>query len=292
MTKQYITPSGATRRQAIASSALGVSAAVLGGSLTASYAATAPSESIDLDDPEHRMTALMKIYGATDDRVCFGYVVGTFYGFVEQQMLPLFGILASTFNRYRLLPDGTYEGRALEIAYLTDLETGERLTSFDNPYTGETLNDIRTTRFGPRPILVGPSSAQRLPVPGVDRVVSQRLLPFRIVNDTVWLVEEIQARFVPEGGSPLKTTSVTNYGAKVSDVLNPDLKTVRTEVSYADTTDWMPWMNMAGMPGMVIGNATGHTVPSMDELPPQHLALTREIYPDVLDDPKALLTFE
>lgn len=289
MDKPSVTSSTASRRQVLAGSAMGVSAAMLGSQIGTSYAAT---EAIDLNAPENRMTALMKIYGAIDDRVCFGYVVGTFYGFVDQQLLPLFGILASTFNRYQQRPDGTYEGRALEIAYLTELETGERLTSFKNPYTGETLTDIRTNRFGPRPILVGPTSAERLPVPGVDRQVKQRLLPFRIVNDTVWLVEEIQASFVPDGGAPLKTTSVTNYGARLSDVLNPDLKTVSTEVSYADTTDWMPWMNMAGMPGMIMGNATGRTVSSIDELPPKHQELTREIYPDVLEDPKALLTFD
>ena len=279
---------GNTRRQILAGSAFGLSTVIFGGPITASAAAY---QTVDLDAPEHRMDALMKIYGATDDRVCFGFVTGLFYGLVEQRLTPLFGILASTFNRYIQRPDGTYEGRALEIAYLTDLETGERLEAFKNPYTGETLKDIPMTRFGPRPIQVGPNEAERLSVPGVDRDVVQRFLPFRIVNDTVWLVEEIQARFVPEEGPPLLTTSVTNYGAKISEVLDPKLKTVGTEVSYTDTVNWMPWMNMGDRPGIVMGNATGRTVPSKDDLPPKHLALTREFHPDVLDDPMALLTF-
>jgi hypothetical protein len=153
------------------------------------------------------------------------------------------------------------------------------------------LRDIPISRFGPRPIRVGPNAAERLPVPGVDRVVVQRFLPFRIVHDKVWLVEEIQARFVPDEGPPLRTTSVTNYGAKISEVLDPTLKTVGTEVSYTDTVNWMPWLNMGDRPGVVMGNATGRTVPSIDDLPPEHIALTREFHPDVLDDPKALLTF-
>jgi hypothetical protein len=277
-----------TRRQFLTSSALGLSAAITGGPIADSFAA---SDTVDLDAPEHRMSALMKIYGATDDRVCFGYVSGLFYGLVEQQLTPLFGILGATFNRYVPRSDGTYDGRALEIAYLTDLESGERLETFKNPYTGEVLRDIPISRFGPRPIRVGPSAAERLPVPGVDRVVVQRFLPFRIVHDKVWLVEEIQARFVPDEGPPLRTTSVTNYGAKISEVLDPTLKTVGTEVSYTDTVNWMPWLNMGDRPGVVMGNATGRTVPSIDDLPPEHIALTREFHPDVLDDPKALLTF-
>lgn len=279
---------GNTRRQILAGSALGLSTALLEGPITASFAA---SQNIDLDAPENRMNALMKMYGATDDRVCFGFVTGLFYGLVEQQLTPLFGILASTFNRYILRSDGTYDGRALEIAYLTDLETGERLEKFTNPYTGEILRDIPMTRFGPRPLRVGPHAAERLRVPGVDRDVVQRFLPFRVVNDTVWLVEEIQARFVPKEGPPSRTTSVTNYGAKISDVLDPKLKTLSTEVSYTDTVNWMPWLNMGDRPGVVMGNATGRTVQSIDGLPSKLLEFTREFHPDVLDDPIALLTF-
>ncbi len=84
---------------------------------------------------------------------------------------------------------------------------------------------------------------------------------------------------------------VTNYGAKISEVLDPARKMVSTEVSYSDTVNWLPWMNMGDRPGVILGNATGRTVPSMDDLPPKHLALTRKHHPDVLDDPMALLTF-
>jgi hypothetical protein len=274
-------------RQILAGSALGISAALFGHPSVPAAAADA----VDLEASEHRLTALMKMYGATDDRVCFGYVQGTYYGLVEQQITPLFGILASTFNRYTPLADGSYDGRVFEIAYFTDLETGDPLETFKNPYTGETLSDIPVVRLGPRPIRVKSNTAERLRVPGIDRDVIQGFLPFRIINDTVWLVEEIQVRFVPEGGAPLLTNSFTSYGAKLSEVVDPGLKTVDTEVSYTDTVTWLPWLNMDDHPGLLLGNATGRTVQSIDDLPPKHVALTGALYPEVLDDPKALLTF-
>ena len=142
-------PSGNTRRQVLAGSTLGISTALFGGPIMALAAA---SDAVDLDAPEHRMTAVMKIYGATDDRVCFGFVQGLFYGLVAQKLTPLYGILAATFNRYVQHSDGTYDGRALEVAYPLDLETGDLLEKFENPYTGEifdrhSIYPFRTTSY-------------------------------------------------------------------------------------------------------------------------------------------------
>jgi Protein of unknown function (DUF1838) len=247
------------------------------------------ADPVDLDDPAHRMNAVMKIYGATDDRVCFGFVKGIYYGVVDQRLTPMFGVLAAVFNRFVPRADGTFDGATFEVAYFTDLNTGERLEKYTNPITGETVDDVPITRSGPHPLHVTPDAAERVFVAGANREVKQRFLPFRIVRDNVWLVEEIQARFTNPNGSSTSNASITNYGAQVSEVLDPKRKTVATDVNYTATVPWRPWLKMGNRPGAMIGNATGRRVASIDELPANYVALTKKLHPDVLEDPLALL---
>lgn len=274
-----------SRRDVLTSAtALGFASPMLGLPLAARAAAT-----VDLNDAQHRMPALMKIYGATDDRVCFGFVNGTYYGLIDQQATPLFGVMAAVFNRFVARPDGTYDGATFEVAYFTDLKTGEKLEKFTNPLTGETLTDIPVTRSGPHPMLITPNKAERVHVAGSNREVNQRFLPFRVVNDDVWLTEEMSARFTSPGSPPRGNVSITTYSAKVSEVLDPKRKSVAANVSYTATTPWRPWLKMGDRPGLLLGNATGRTVHSIDELLPYYLTLTKKLHPDVLEDPMALL---
>ena len=252
----------------------------------------AAAASVNPDDPAHRMTTLMKMYGAIDDRVCFGFVQGTYYGVSNGNVTPLHGVLAAVFNRFVPRADGTYDGAIFEVAYFTDLATGERFETFRNPYTNETV-EVPITRSGPHPIHMTPTGrARTAATERSDREITQVFRPFRVIHDDVWLVEEIVGCAKPGAlgaAHSSSTSSITNYSAKLSDLLDPAQKTVRTHVHYHATVSWRPWLKMGDRPGYMMGNAAGRTVMSIDELPPKYVALTKKLHPDVLDDPMALL---
>lgn len=234
----------------------------------------------------------MKIYAATEDRVALGFVQGTYYGVSDGNVTPLHGVLAAVFNRFTPRDDGTYEGATFEVAYFTDLATGDRLERFKNPYTGETV-EVPITRSGPHPIRMTPTGRAR-PAGGDTggRDITQVFRPFRVIHDDVWLVEEIVAKAKPGALSTAQSTStssITNYAAKLSDLLDPAQKAVRTHVHYHATVSWRPWLKMGDRPGYMMGNAAGRSVMSIDELPPKYVALTKKLHPDVLDDPMTLL---
>lgn len=271
-----------SRRDLLTSAtALGFSTSML--SLSPAHAAE------DLNDPKHRMTAIMKIYGSTDDRVNFGYVNGIYYGLIDRTLTPMFGVLGAVFTRFTARPDGTYDGATFEIAYFTDPETGEKIENYTNPITGETVGPAPVTRSGPHPLHITPDTAQRIAVPGLAREVKQKFRPLRVVRDRVWVTEELNVRINTPGAPATGNASVTTYGASVTEVLDPKNKVVRAEVGYTATTPWRPWIKMGDRPGSMLCSATGRTVQSIDELPPYWLELTKKLHPDVLEDPMALM---
>ncbi|MDX2221620.1 MAG: DUF1838 family protein [Rhodospirillaceae bacterium] len=277
-----------TRRDMLAHSALGFSAATLFAP-GLGIAPTAAAATVDLNAPERRMNAVMKLFGATDDRVCFGFVQGLYYGVVDNRMTPLYGVLAAVVNRYAARADGTYDGKTFEVAYFTDWNTGERLETFKNPYTGETV-EVPVTRAGPHHIHLGPNGRIIPPGESAGRDVRQAFLPLRVVNDHVWLIEEILAHTPAADGRPGFTlNSVTNWSGRVADVLDPKQAAVPAEVHYNAMVNWRPWLKMGDRPGFLLGNAAGRTVASIDQLPPNYVALTKKLHPDVFEDPKALL---
>lgn len=273
-----------SRRDLITSAtALGFSTSMLGLSSAPARAAE------DLDDPKHRMTSIMKLYGSTDDRVNFGFVNGIYYGLIDRTLTPMFGVLAGVFTRFTARPDGTYDGATFEIAYFTDPVTGQKLENYTNPITGETVGAAPVTRSGPHPLHITPDTAERVHVPGLAREVKQKFRPLRIVRDRVWLIEELNVRINTPGAPSTGNASVTSYGGSVADVLNPKLKVVPAEVNYTATTPWRPWIKMGDRPGSMLCHATGRTIQSIDDFPPYYLELTKKLHADVLEDPMALM---
>lgn len=166
-------------------------AGVAAGVATASSPAKADghSKTLDFSKREDQMTALVKMRASMDDRIVFGGVKGLYYGVVNNRIRPLYGVLAGTMARYWKLDDWRYEGVSFEVAYFTDWETGKVLETFDNPYTGETV-EVPQTRMGPSKLIIGidgreiPSDNPALA--GMD--ISHRFIPPRNEQGTVVLV--------------------------------------------------------------------------------------------------------
>ena len=181
-----------------------------------SLPAHAAGKSLDLKNKADSLTALQKMRGALDGRLCMGYVKGLYYGVVEDRITPLYGVLGGTFSRYKKLPDGNFEGRTFEIAYFTDWETGGLLENFKNPYTGEMVS-VPQTRMKPSTIIITPDG---LRTGGEMRAMSlsNRFLPARVVNNDVWIVEESLVSTPPDFKGPkFAYNEVTTYQSTLTE---------------------------------------------------------------------------
>jgi hypothetical protein len=201
----------------------------------------------------------------------------------------MMGILAATFSQYRRLDADTWEARALEIGYFTDLDTGKLLEKWRNPVTGTTV-DVQQTRMGPSRIVI---TADGLTVPrpsgeAAGLELKHVFQPPVVVGDNVWVTEEIHVDG-PPGPRPFVYNELSTYYARKSELDDPARAAVRTQVQYQSLITYRPWMGFGDTPGHTVARGAGVHVAGIDELPPYYLELTRRLHPDVLKDPLALL---
>ena len=246
---------------------------------------------LDFSKREDQMTALIKMRCSMDDRIVLGGVKGLYYGVVDNKITPLYGVLAGTMARYRKLDNFRYEGVSFEVAYFTDWHTGKLLETFDNPYTGETV-EVPQTRMGPSKLIIGldgreiPSDNPRLA--GMD--ISHRFIPPRAEHDTVVLVEEIRVGTPDDFPGPqFHYNEVTTYRAQMADLVNPEVMLANDSTHFNGVISWRPWLKMGDHPGHLFGTATGGRYDSVDDYPPYYVELTNKHHPDVFGDTAALL---
>jgi len=276
-----------SRRSALGMGALAMTAPLLGAGLAAP--AHAQGKKLDLSNRADFLTAVQKMRGALDERICMGYVKGVYYGVVDQKITPLYGVLGGTFSRYKKNAEGNYDGRTFEVAYFTDWATGQLLEKFKNPYTGETV-DVPQTRMGPSNITITADGLKIAGAEGRGLVVSHRFLPARVVNDDVWIVDESVVATPPDFNGPkFAFNEVTTLQTTLSELNDPKLMQTATHVHFNGVVTWRPWLKMGDRPGHLLGNAAGRRLAKMTDYPREYQEWTAKYHPDVWADPGKIL---
>ncbi len=284
------TPTNPSRRSALGFGTLALGLPLMGAAINSPAQAQTKGKGLDLTNKADFLTALQKMRGALDERICMGYVKGLYYGVVDDRLTPLYGVLGGTFTRYKKLPDGNFEGRTFEVAYFTDWDTGALLENFKNPYTGETVS-VPQTRMGPSTIIITPDGLKiggGGGLPGMK--VSHRFLPARVVNNDVWIVEESFVSTPPDFKGPkFAYNEVTTMQTTLSELNNPKLMQTLTHVHYSVVVSWRPWLKMGDRPGHLMGNAAGRRLEKMTDYPAEYQEWTKKYHADVWADPGAIL---
>jgi hypothetical protein len=256
----------------------------------ASAAPLAPrSPALDLTTPPGRLKAYMQMRGALDDRLVIGFVSGRYYGVIDSEMTPLYGVVGATFARYRPRADGGYDAATYEIAYFTDLETGAALNKWANPYTGEIV-DVPETASPPSTLVITPDLHIDLAksFPGMtddDRVVSSQ-----VAAPDVWITEETKAAMVAPGAAkPFHYGEIVTLHADLSAFASSDTPRVPCQTAYTSVVSWRPWLKMGTRSGHLLGNGSGRYGATLDQLPPAWLEAVSQRRPGVLKDPGAPL---
>ena len=262
----------------------------------------------DFEDPIQRLATVVRMRGALDPGLVITFLEGVYYGVMAAQIRPLYGISAALFRQYRPRSDGGFDCANYELVFITDLDTGGLLPEFRNPYSGRVVKPPQA-RFGPSRLAILPSlEVQRVarpvaaPTPTPQEVSAarsggtqgaahfHRFRPPRVVGDDVWIVEESSIQLPPPVNIPLN--ELLTYHARLSDLADPSLTHVPTEVQFSPVIGWRPWQGMEGFDGPashVMGVCAGRVVRSFEELPAAYRRWTAEYHPDVQADVLGLL---
>ncbi len=297
-------------------SALGLAAGAMALS-TSGYAGnhSAPKAGLGLDysDPADNLYAFGKMWASYDEPV-----IGAFHGLMyarigANRMVPVFGYTGTGVLLAKLDENGDLWVKSRETGYFTDLETGDILETWDNPFTGKTVEvyhfynpnligkigkEIPKFFFGTEgdsPTLMNegtvfPNAEGRYPF----------LLPFQVYGDDMMLswdyTHEYTNPVTPEGwprsstGPRISPSEHFTFNCSKQELEDRDLPTVRMTAGFSRISQFWPFMEMGGTPyadGSLFGRCFSHKgLKGYDEIPPKVLAYIEKNAPDFLEIPE------
>ena len=250
--------------------ALAGTAAVGGASSTA--AATTP---IDFSDPVQCVRAFAKLAGSVEAATVHYWYKGTIYGMTPEESRPLLGYAGIIKIVWRPGDNGSYRYRFFDCGYYADLETGEPLDVFENPYTGEIVKPLH--------YLGGPFKFEKKP----------QILDWTSSGDDIWIAEslglnlpnKLDPRQWPKGstGETLNMRYVFGFSGKLSDLENDELTSAPCLLSSDDISPWYPYLRMGQRPGFNYWNHQGKKISDLSDISPQTLAFLEANQPEFLN---------
>jgi len=258
-----------TRRGMLASSAaLGFSsvAPVMASASTSGQQFSGTNLLEKFKDPIWNRDMLARIQGNLDfGKVKYGLISGYAIGSQPgKPNMPLVGFEGLSTARLVDNGDGTYQKLLREVVMYTDLETGEVLEEFVNPYTERKVPVVHVandpfnfviSQYKPEPPSYGGLNKDKPPRQPL-------LLDWRITReDTVMLTSDIHL-FYPaalqpdkwplESAGPMTTVSeLFRYVFRREEVEDESITGLEFSGTWVRITPWFPWLLMGQSPGHI-----------------------------------------
>ena len=297
-----------SRRHAVIAMA-GLGAASLGG---AAGGATPPSaQPLDFSDPYDNLYAFGKIWAGYDEPV-----LGAFHGLMyarigSQRMVPLFGYTGTGVMQARIDEDRNMWIRGKETGYFTDLATGDILETWDNPYTGETVEVFnffnpsmggKLTAEMPRFAMGTPDDEATLMNEGTHQDMGGTvpfILPFEQFGPELMLAWDYTHEYTnpvtPEGwpkastGPRISPSEHFTFSMSLAQMEDRSEPTCRYNAGFSRVSQWWPWMRMGGnefQDEVLFGRMFSHKgLSDYGDIPPKVLAKIEKECPEFLEPP-------
>ena len=185
-----------------------------------------------------------------------------------------------------------YKMVSRELLIYRDLETGEALSTWENPWTGEVVEVLHVAND---------------PVNFAQYEKDRNGQPFRwrgLITEGKWRQNTTVPLFYPnplggdfqaEVGGIYHAVEMFNFMGDAADLLDAAKETAEGHVGWARMSDWLPWMKMGGREGLIYMHTAGLRLSSWDALPDsmkEEIAKHYPIYrtPPPLDDDRRNVT--
>ena len=236
-----------------------------------------------LDTAAGRLAAYRKVQCSMNDgKESVYWWTGTAYGHVPgQRDIRLFRVEGINVRQCATVEDperGTgFRMVSREILVYQDPSTGEMLHTWDNPYTGKTVEVIHVAND---PVnqpaqfpLRADGSEYQMPV------VTQG-------NDWWWTVavplfynNPLGGDFQKYVGGTYHATEMFNFQGKLDDLLDAEEDSAGAFVGWVRLAQWLPWMEMGSRSGKMYFHAGGSKVGDYENVPASLRATIEEHFP-------------
>jgi hypothetical protein len=307
-----------SRRNALKSSlAWGMAAGGLGLGVAATaqagaHAGKQTKGSLNYGDPVDNLYAFAKIWAGFDEPV-----VGGFHGLMyarigDRRMVPVFGYTGTGVLLAKFDENQDLWIKSRETGYFTDLQTGDILETWFNPFTEKNVevyhfyNDVLVGKIGKEipkfffgkegdsPTLMNEGTA----FPDKDGRYPF-VLPFQRYGDDLLLswdyTHEYTNPVTPAGwprsstGPRISPSEHFTFAVARREVEDRSLPTARFNAGFSRISQFWPWMEMGGTPyatGSLFGRMFSHKgLKGTAEVPPKVLAYIEKHAPEFLTLP-------
>ena len=170
-----------------------------------------------------------------------------------------------------------------EILLYLDKDTGEVLSTWENPWTGEEVEVIHVAndpvnftsykngRFGP--------AKWRGSVNGKHWWMTTTV--------PLWYPNALGGEFQKEIGGRYHATEMFNFLGTTDNLLDDTVTRADVTVGWVRMSDWLPWMMMEGREGVIYMHTAGRKLDSWDEMGETMKAEIAANYPDYRNPPPA-----
>ena len=170
-----------------------------------------------------------------------------------------------------------------ELLIYRDPQSGETLSTWTNPWTGESVEVLHVAND---------------PVNHSGYETTRSGQPFRWggeITEGQWRMNITVPLFYPNplasayqkeiGGAYHATEMFNFFGDDVDALLDPQTAVVGRQVGWARISDWLPWMKMAGRDGVIYMHTAGLRLSSWDALPDSMKSEIETHYPEYREPP-------
>ncbi|MCY3706001.1 MAG: DUF1838 family protein [Gammaproteobacteria bacterium] len=169
-----------------------------------------------------------------------------------------------------------------ELLIYRDPVTGEALATWDNPWTGETVEVLHVANdpvnFGMYE--TGPRGA---PMRWSGHVEGGL---WRQTNTVpLFYPNPLGGGFQAEVGGTYHATEMFNFFGDAAELLDGDVPRASSHVGWARMSDWLPWMKMGGREGAIYMHTSGLRLSSWNALPDSMKDEIAAHYPDYTEPP-------
>lgn len=245
--------------------------------------------------PEHNTLAFCKLMADTRDGVeTCGYFKGQVLAYrgPTERLAPLFGFEGFGMTRTFQVDDYAWRKLHKEVAFYTDLKTGEVIDQWHNPFLDETVqvahvhNDVVNSTWAPTYSFgVGPSKVT-LPFVFPWLVMGDNAVVDFGVNITHPAVLKPETWPRESHGDITQVYEAIQVHASLADLVDPRQTAVQTSGSWQRIAPWLPWMLMGQTPGhLVYKTVTRRMREGVEGLPEHIRAYTEAHYPDYFTAP-------
>lgn len=170
-----------------------------------------------------------------------------------------------------------------EILLYLDPASGEILETWDNPWTGETVDVIQIEN----------DPVNQPPMYEIGRDGKPSVMPFQVSGDQWWLTMTIPlfynnslgGSFQDYIGGKYHATEMFNFFGGVEDLRLDTGDTAAVHVGWERISDWLPWMKMGSRSGVVYFHTAGRKLEDFEDLPDIIKDFIDEEYPKYREAP-------